>query len=697
MSFKLNEYSQRVSQPVELDVKLYQHQKASICAMIKFENNGGIKIAEPDSGSPLVKELLNRGDLSFRNIDEVMDNEYFLQTCTGILGDKAGSGKTYMLIGLIASQRIPKSHSRIIDGTKHFTLFMKRERCIRTNLVVVPHSLSRQWDHSLRNTNMKYIVIDNINNVEDFCDLEYDNKPLAVTNDTLHTARIRKGVKKTDNLYVRYRISSNKVRTICDYDIVVLNINQYKVFRKVFNRIKWARVIIDEMDTIHLPVDFAEYGNFNWFVTATPRAVFNRHRRYVSSIFGNLQWIIDYFMIKCDEHFISTSMGVPEIYTYFIKCMGNQIANQFQDVIPSNVMEMINAGNMREAVQHLNSNIETQESIITVIRRKFDRELHNLRSQIQYHIDLEYANQTAKEERIKSLQESIIKMESKIDGIISRVSNLGEKECSVCYDIPLTPAVCNLCQNVFCLQCLIMSLRTSGNKCPICRQILNSKKYTVIDKNAEEKIDDSAEDEQFSQIKKDDVLLRILDFILSDENSRIIICSNYAAAFDKIKQKIATLGIAADVISGSCGRVTNILNDFRSGEIRIILMDASHIASGLNIEFTTHIVMYNRFDKDLETQIIGRGHRIGRTTNLRIIYLTNETESQEIVVGKRKFNLEYVSDMDLIKDPRLDTSISSNLPVNYFAEYYKHPDVDEEEITIRRNWFLKKRKNGRNY
>jgi hypothetical protein len=690
MSFKLDETSPIAPQPEGLTVRLYRHQRASIYAMLEFEKNGGVEIIYPETTSPLVQTLCRRSDLNFKEINEVIDNQYFLHTTTGILGDKAGSGKTYMLIGLITSQLVPKTHRRMISGDKHFSLTMKQKEPLSTNLVVLPHSLIRQWDQSLQNTDLKYLIIDTINNIEDFCDIEYGNTMFENTSNTLHTARVMKGVKRNQAVYVRYLISATKAATISEYDIVVLNVNCYKHFKRVFRNVNWARVIIDEMDTISLPTDFSEYGSFNWFITATPNAVFTRHKRYVSSIFGNLQWIIDYFQIRCDENFIVSSMGVPEVYTYFIRCLGNQLANTLCDVIPPNVMEMINAGNMREAVQHLNSNIETQDSIKNVVKRNMDRELHNLRLNLQHHMDYHYSDQRMKEERTKTLQEAITRMEDKIEGVLARLSNLEEKDCCVCFDACNIPTLCNKCQNSFCLQCLMLSLRATGNTCPMCKALLSQKDYTVIDSNTKKQEEELEEiEELFSQVKKDEVLVRLLDFILDQKDSRIIICSNQSSTFVRVKERVASLGVAIEIVSGSSGRVSNILTDFRKGDIRILFMDASHYASGLNIECTTHMIMYNRFNKELETQMIGRGHRMGRTDNLRVIYLTTETESQEIIVGKRKFEINTPSDLGKIVDPQIKLNLCALLPANFFATQDR-PGEDEwvePRMVIRYNWF----------
>jgi len=40
----------------------------------------------------------------------------------------------------------------------------------------------------------------------------------------------------------------------------------------------------------------------------------------------------------------------------------------------------------------------------------------------------------------------------------------------------------------------------------------------------------------------------------------------------------------------------------------------------------THIIIYHELDKELETQVIGRAQRLGRTNSLNVYYLLNDGE-----------------------------------------------------------------------
>jgi SNF2 family DNA or RNA helicase len=60
-----------------------------------------------------------------------------------------------------------------------------------------------------------------------------------------------------------------------------------------------------------------------------------------------------------------------------------------------------------------------------------------------------------------------------------------------------------------------------------------------------------------------------------------------------------------------------------------VLLNAKYFGAGLNLQFTDEIIIYHRMSKDLETQVIGRAQRLGRTESLKINYLCYDNEYSE--------------------------------------------------------------------
>ena len=89
---------------------------------------------------------------------------------------------------------------------------------------------------------------------------------------------------------------------------------------------------------------------------------------------------------------------------------------------------------------------------------------------------------------------------------------------------------------------------------------------------------------------------------------------------------LAKNSISYQQLKGSGAVVKNIIAKFKSGETRVLLLNANHYGAGLNLQMCSHIVLFHRMEKDMEKQIIGRGQRLGRTSQLEVVYLCHNNE-----------------------------------------------------------------------
>jgi SNF2 family DNA or RNA helicase len=55
-------------------------------------------------------------------------------------------------------------------------------------------------------------------------------------------------------------------------------------------------------------------------------------------------------------------------------------------------------------------------------------------------------------------------------------------------------------------------------------------------------------------------------------------------------------------------------------------MNTQHFGSGLNLENTTDMILFHKFDTESEKQVIGRAQRYGRNEPLNVHYLLYENE-----------------------------------------------------------------------
>ena len=128
--YELNETSETIEQPNNIKIKLKPHQLTLLNACINFENNR-IKLNK-------YPNILNK----YPNIQE---NDY-MTTNIGIIGDKVGSGKSYIILALLlCNKEINCSQIESFGLNKIFINISRQLNTYKTNLLIVPHNLFYQW------------------------------------------------------------------------------------------------------------------------------------------------------------------------------------------------------------------------------------------------------------------------------------------------------------------------------------------------------------------------------------------------------------------------------------------------------------------------------------------------------------------------------------------------------------------------
>ena len=648
MSFNnLNESSPTIRQPKGLNVDLRSHQLTSIAAMKELEKQGRVVIDKPDIISGLYITVKSKmGDT-----DEFVQSKFIIETNSAILADKVGSGKTYMVIGLILNSVTPKIRNTFVMGSEHFSIKMKSvKETIPVNLIVVPHNLSNQWSDFLDNSSLDYLKLNTISDFNVFFDIKNVSKKKDITPGVLTIYNIKKKKKNKNksksersdkNYFERKTLNPRKIKRIFQKKkVFLLNVNRYRFFKQIFKSIKWARVIIDEMDSANIPANFNEFGNFNWFLTATPTSIFYKScRRYTNKIFGEYKDLIDYFIIKNNDNYVDLSIELPKPHAFMITTRLRMVVSAIQDLISEDILQLINAGNLREAISKLNCNVDTEENIIKVLTDKIYKELHNLKSELKYVQSIIPNDINTHNKRIEKLKTDIGRCNTRLETVKERISSINNECCLICADTFDTPTILDCCKNVFCLKCLLAAINSCGNKCPVCRhEIKNNKEYHVISVDIK-KTQSKDDSNSFNNMTKEETLQALLTFLSKNvKKPRILIFSDYFQTFDNVKKNVVKSGLKYSLISGTASHITNTIEDFRKGNINVLMLNANYFGSGLNLQKANYVILYHRMTPELEIQIIGRAQRFGRKTPLKIIYLVNNSENEITPYDSVKLN-----------------------------------------------------------
>lgn len=592
----LDDTTERILQPKNITISLMEHQKTAIYAMAKLEKDGKL----------YAENITQYGDpLNFN-----------IETSLGILADKVGSGKSLMIISLINHIKVPIKRELYWEGSK----FIAIKSCttidpINCNLLIVPHKLLPQWIDFFKNA--PELKIESYKNIED------ENRIINV-----------------DNLK--------------NVDVCIVACTKSTTFFNKFKNVKWARVIVDEADTIKLSSNSIFNASFVWLVTATPKSLRMSNKTYLMKIFKNMApWAFNYLIVKNNLEFIEKSIVLPVPKRIIIKCLTPRELDVIGSFIPKNILSMINAGNTEEAIRSLNCNVNTNDNIMKVVTNNLCEAINNKNLELECEAKKVYHNPNAKmeqEDKIKKFKKCIERLQTRYDSIKEKIYNLNDQYCPICMDEFTKPTLVNCCQNVYCFECITLSTSKSG-LCPCCKKEMYKENLHII--NNGDQLDKPKGKPELEIKDKLEILLELLE---SSPNGKFLVFANFPQTFDKIKTELEKKSITYRILKGITCLVQKMIEDFKNGKIQVIMLNAKFFGAGMNLHMATHVVVYHRFDGDLEEQVIGRAQRLGRIEPLNVIYLIHNNESSSFD-NKDKFD-EIDYDKWLENEPETEQSLS---------------------------------------
>jgi hypothetical protein len=568
----------------------------------------------------------------------------------GILGDSVGVGKSLMVLGHIARLRTLPPLRSFMEMTRNSSgsFFSVKRTDYETDLsegnalIIVPHTLFRQWADYIRNqTNLKALYLDKA-------------KVMAEEGTLLQKVR--------------------------EADVVLISNTLYKTFSH-FQRnqgLRWRRLFIDEADTIHLVNGYPwPQARFTWFITASwmnllfpnesiyvstqmlqqyvhgPDAKYKalepffkdliqpgrpyaymRHSmtsyNYMREILNNSHHMRGAMVIRCTEEFVRQSITLPQLTRLNLLCkapLAQQIVNE---VLPTNIQELLHGGDVQGAIAALGVKAEDTSSLIEAVTENLRKELKRHQATLKFKSELEYSSPAAKEAALKSLEEKIAKTQASIKSVEDRIAGFKEELCPICYDEPQSALMTPCCQRVFCAQCILTCL-TKAPTCPMCRHALSAKGLTKViteeEKNAivaSGSTGSGATEAPSQELeRKPEALYRL---IKDNPAGRFLVFSRYDNPFVTMEQSIEALGIRVRQLKGNKDAVAATLRAFQAGETRCLLLNSHYAGSGLNITAATHVILLHAMTHEEEKQILGRAYRMGRTEPLSFIRLLHSDE-----------------------------------------------------------------------
>lgn len=579
----LSNNAEQADQPAKITIPLKPHQKTALARAIKLETREELLYADNDIES-----------------DEFL---VYAGGNGGIIGDSPGAGKTLMALSIIAASPTHSIYrynetAKTNEGVSSFFKSRKAHRVtpdeyyIDSTLIIVPHTIFKQWTTALsESTTLKYYAIGDIRDVRALADKESTEEEL------------RQKLSQYDLLVIKRTMLKNLSRT------------NFPNSGDIFYR--WARVMIDEVHEIPKMVRDYEY-KFIWGITGT-------HYMMNERAFGGLEK--RFFIVKNDPDFVRQSMEVPNMHPPAVHmCRGMAHTIQLREFLTPEVLEMLHTDNVQGAIEVLGGNVANNDTLASVVLRNLERDVA-LRM-----IDLNHARERLAIDNTADNRERIEILTARHQGLSQRLEQFRQRvmspeylrNCAICYeDTEMINPVVLGCTHVYCGQCVLAHLRRRTT-CPECRQEINPAELVAISSRPPA---DPAPRPQPSSVMPNKVE-RICQIIGDNPDGRYLVFNSSTATFDEIKESLrARHRITAEFLRGNSNVIDKHMAKFQSGELRVLLINSTQFAAGMNLQAATDVIIYHKMDDVTREQCISRAHRVGRTAPLRVHYLTYPTEN----------------------------------------------------------------------
>ena len=563
-----------------ISVDLHAHQKKSLFRMKEMESQDSIKVEVKING-------YNNNNIQNKVTSRV-----------GILSDKVGSGKTFTMLALMAEKEHIIKKKSIPYVCSHLVSISALNDEInvypKTNLIIIPHSLVKQWKDS--------------------------------------TIRAFKDTNVTYKFMTTKKECDDNTEEIFDYDVVIITIRQIE--RLGYPRdLHFRRIVIDEPHDLSIPMNFIKHVNFEhmWFVCATPRSLiqnnrtwirlFDIHKNVLVSNQGDYIPISNIIAIRNRPEVINASLNLPEYTQTWIECLEPSWLRVLSGNIASNALERLHAHDIRGALEVLQCPCKEGEDILTALTREYTKNVEIAEIEVKKYTEMpaHLIPEQTRKNKIEHYQKKATDFKEKIQHIKTRIDQCSD--CPIClYNISDPRAITPCCQNSFCLECILESTK-NNLRCPLCKNKINIKDIVVDYKNTP--INPTVSESK--KKSKIDTLMSILKNRKQDQ--KFLVVSKYASVFYDITHRLQSDNqCGVSMLSGTGSVINKSIENFKNGNKPIILLNTQYFGSGLNLEMATDVIVYHRLsDVDLK-QAIGRAQRIGRTRPLNVTYLTHDSE-----------------------------------------------------------------------
>jgi hypothetical protein len=596
---ELDESSPAADDLTGCDIVLRPHQRTLLhrCLMIE---QGPVQLAD----IPLFASLFMD---SARMLERHPHNH--LRTRVGIIGDKAGSGKSFVMLAIVQAGR--EGPARGLDpvvssvaGNRVALSVRQQVAELGLSLLVVPHNLCVQWRG--------------------------------------YVERFGGGLKHAFVSRSRDLPALREPGALEAIDLLVVTSTFHNSVAGIIGKRCIRRVLYDEADSLTIPCCVAVDAGFHWFATASYRNMLSvcmpsntgvRSSGFIKNTFAGLREtsmsraFAYALVVKNGDAFVDNSLRLPEPSVRFVRCKTPLSLRVLNGLAERAVIDSLNAGDVPSALMHIcPANRDTEDNIVSVLMEKLERQAHNLGLHAASVQEMAFdGGEEARAAEAARVGNKLAELRGRMECIRERVK--GADMCCICYEEIANKTVVPCCSNAFCFSCINKWI-FRVTRCPLCKAELKISNLLVVTSKEEElPLPPPPPPGPGPHLDKLQNLEQILvERCATPGASKVLVFSSFDNAFADIVSMLTRVGLRHRFLKGNLYTVAGIERDYRQGGLDVLLVNTSNYGSGLNFENTTDVVMLHKFDTEVEHQVIGRAQRCGRETPLNVWYLLHETE-----------------------------------------------------------------------
>jgi hypothetical protein len=554
------------------DESLYTYQKEGVEGMVRHE-------ATPDGLAGLYMTRLT-GRLGHPGLflDDTRKTMYIdkgFDYIAGMLCDDTGMGKTRQITGVIRHGEIPSTERRT------------------ATLIVVSPTILHQW-------------VSEIKRVWPECRIMI--------------------------AYGRHRRQITMATDMYEHDIAITTYTTVVKYVDDFTVAQWSRVVLDEAHT--MPRSFPTLGlqmRRMWCVTATP----------------DIQWrrIATMMIVGCDRSLQSIYAITTRFDTSYTPDLESAMWRYFRPVVfrrtRTRYLELPEVETASVYVDMSADERQRYQSTVEAIHR---------RGRVYTAIDAmntirllqgvaTTGRQTSPIQDAEPTRDTWFHPESTVP--YNEVPQ--DDECAICMG-PFDDPARTVCHHWFCKECIGNAMMRNA-VCPLCRARIDPGTIflaaTPDDHEESQEIQDNQETpEIYISSKTARVVDDIMDILESDPTDKILVFFDTRTVLDTYAKALEHHNIKYTSIHGGVAATTRSrrIDQFQYSDddaCRVMLLTIKTASAGITLTKANHILLTTPVvPKDLETQMIGRSHRLGQHKPVHFTrYIARDTIEDALVTS----------------------------------------------------------------